>query len=83
MITSIPKFHPILAAVFAEDGHTEYWMKGGRGSTKSSFVSLALVCLVVAHPFTNVVVLRRVSNTLRDTVYNQMLWAIDSPGLTE
>ena len=25
------------------DGHAEYWLKGGRGSTKSSFISLVIV----------------------------------------
>lgn len=79
----IPKFHPILADAFAEDGHTEYWLKGGRGSTKSSLVSLIIVCLMVHHPFANAVVLRRISNTLRDTVFNQTLWAIEALGLTE
>lgn len=77
----IAKFHRILADVFAEDGHSEYWMKGGRGSTKSSFISLCIVLLIVHFPKANAVVLRRVSNTLRDSVYNQVLWAIDALGL--
>lgn len=79
----IPKFHRVLADVFADDGHSEYWLKGGRGSTKSSFVSLCVVTLIVAFPFVNAVILRRVSATLRDTVYNQTLWAIEALGLTE
>ena len=80
---AITKFHRILADVFAEDGHSEYWMKGGRGSSKSSFISLCVVTLMVSHPFANAVVLRRVSATLRDTVYNQILWAIDALGLNQ
>ena len=79
----IPKFHPILADVFAEDGHSEYWMRGGRGSTKSSFISLCIVLLVATFPFVNAIITRRVSNTLRNTVYNQMLWAIDALGLSK
>jgi len=79
----IPKFHPVLADVFAEDGHSEFWTKGGRGSTKSSFISLCVVLLVVRFAFVNATVLRRVSNTLRNTVYNQMLWAIDALGLSQ
>ena len=77
----ISRFHRVLADVFADDGHGEYWMKGGRGSTKSSFISLCIVLLVVHHPYANAVVLRRVSNTLRDSVYNQMMWAVDALGL--
>ena len=34
----IPKFHPVLGDVLAH-GHTHYWLHGGRGSTKSSFIS--------------------------------------------
>jgi len=78
----IPKFHRILADAFAEDGHSEYWMRGGRGSTKSSFISLCIVLLIVHFPFANATVMRRVSATLRNTVFNQMQWAIDSLGLS-
>ena len=78
----IPKFHPILADVFADGGHDEFWMEGGRGSTKSSAISILLVMLVVRYPFANAVVLRRYGNTLRDSVYNQTLWAIEELGLT-
>lgn len=76
----MPKFRPILGDVFAH-GHSEYWLSGGRGSTKSSFIAICVVLLVVAFPWANAVVVRRVSNTLRDSVYNQVLWAVDVLGL--
>lgn len=79
----IERFHPILGDVFAEDGHSEFWMQGGRGSTKSSFIGIAIVLLIVNHPFANAVVLRRYGNTLRDSVYNQTLWAIEELGLAQ
>ena len=79
----IPKFHRIIADVFADDGHNEYWMKGGRGSTKSSFIALAIVALIVKYPFANAVVMRYYGNTLRASVYNQVIWAIEQLGLTE
>ena len=63
-------------------GHTHYWLHGGRGSTKSSFISLCLVLLVVANPWANAVVVRRFGNTLRDSVYQQVLWAIEELGLS-
>lgn len=69
-------FHSILADVFAECGHSEYWLKGGRGSTKSSFISVVIVLLVITFPWVNAVVFRRQANTLRDTVFGQILWAI-------
>ena len=34
----IERFHPVLSDVMAH-GHTHYWLHGGRGSTKSSFIS--------------------------------------------
>ena len=60
-----------------------YWLKGGRGSTKSSFISLAIVILLVAYPWANAVIVRKVSNTLRDSVYVQIEWAIAALGLQE
>ncbi len=77
----IPRFHDVLGDVMAH-GHTHYWLHGGRGSTKSSFISLCLVLLIVAFPFSNAVVVRRFGNTLRDSVYQQVLWAIEALGLT-
>ena len=77
---TIPRFHDVLGDVMAH-GHTHYWLHGGRGSTKSSFISLCIVLLIVAVPFTNAVVVRRFGNTLRDSVYQQILWAISALGL--
>lgn len=76
----IPKFHDVLGDVMAH-GHTNYWLHGGRGSTKSSFISLCIVLLIVAYPFSNAVVVRRFGNTLRDSVFHQVIWAISSLGL--
>ena len=76
----IRALHALLGDVFAH-GHSEYWMKGGRASTKSSFISLCIVVLVKVYPFANAVVVRRFSNTLRESVYNQILWAISALGL--
>lgn len=72
----IDRFAPVFADVFAIDGHSEFWLKGGRGSTKSSFISICIIMLIVHFPFVNAVVVRRYGNTLRDSVYSQMLWAI-------
>lgn len=61
--------------------HTYYWLKGGRGSTKSSFVSLEIIKGMMQDPDANAVVIRRVKETLRESVYDQMLWAIDILGV--
>ena len=66
-----------------EHAYTQYLLKGGRGSTKSSFIAIVLITLLVDSNNKNVnaLVLRKVGNTLKDSVYNQVLWAIDQLGL--
>jgi phage terminase large subunit len=63
--------------------HMEYLLKGGRGSTKSSFASLDLVYLLVNNPNVHALAMRQIANTLRDSVYSQIVWAIDVLGLAE
>lgn len=63
-------------------GHTHYWLKGGRGSTKSSFISLELLLLLIKNPSCHAVVMRKVGNTIRNSVFAQMEWAIDALMLT-
>ena len=65
-----------------EKGHTEYVEKGGRGSTKSSFISLEIPSLLINNPQMHAVCCRKVGNTLRDSVYSQILWAIEALGLS-
>jgi len=63
--------------------HTEYVFKGGRGSTKSSFTSEAIIELLVNNPEWHGLVTRQVANTLRDSVYSQLVWAINYLGLSD
>jgi len=55
--------------------------KGGRGGGKSSYISIEIVLLLIKHPDCHAVVMRRVANTLRTSVYAQICWAIASLGL--
>lgn len=59
------------------------WLSGGRGSLKSSFASIAVVLRLLKFPNTHAVCLRKFDSHLRDSVFNQILWAIDSLGLTK
>lgn len=63
-------------------GHTYYWLEGGRGSTKSSEISLEIPQLIIKNPDCHAVVLRKVGNTIKTSVYPQMQWGIDALGLT-
>lgn len=62
---------------------THYWLKGGRGSTKSSFVSLEIILGMMRDPERNAVVFRKVAGTLRESVYEQLIWAIDALGVAD
>lgn len=61
-----------------QHNHTHYVLAGGRGSTKSSYVSLEIPLLLMRNPECHAVVLRKVANTLRNSVYTQMEWALDA-----
>lgn len=63
--------------------HTEYIFSGGRGSTKSSFVSLAIIYLIKNNPAIHALATRQVAATLRDSVYSQLIWAIGELGLSD
>lgn len=58
--------------------HTHYKLKGGRGSTKSSFISVEIIKGMMEDNDANAVCYRKVGNTLQESVYEQLLWAIDA-----
>lgn len=66
-----------------EHGHTHYWLPGGRGSAKSTTISEAIPLLLMQlkNKDLHAVILRKVGQTLRDSVYNQILWAIEELGV--
>lgn len=75
-----PAFYGLAHDVFRH-GHTHYDIAGGRGSLKSSCVSLLVPLLLIQHPDAHALVLRKVANTIRDSVYAQYLWAIGELGM--
>jgi PBSX family phage terminase large subunit len=64
-------------------GHTYYWLKGGRGSTKSSYISIEIPQLLIQNPDCHAVVLRKVGNTIKNSVYPQVQWGIEQLGLMD
>jgi phage terminase large subunit len=77
-----PSFYDVHWDIFDGD-HTHYWLSGGRGSTKSSFISAEIVLGIMDDENANAMVLRKVKDTLRDSVYEQIVWAIESLGVTD
>lgn len=79
-----PSFYSVHKDI-KEELHTHYWLKGGRGSTKSSFISIEIVLGIMKDAskniISNAVVFRRVKDILRGSVFEQMLWAIEKLGV--
>ena len=63
--------------------HLEYVFKGGRGSTKSTTVGMTIVELMNNNHDIHAVVCRKVGNTIKDSVYNKIKWAIGKQEFTE
>lgn len=75
-----PAFKKVFEDLVKEK-HTHYWLKGGRGSTKSSFISIQIINGIMADKNANCVALRKVGQNLKDSVYEQLQWAISALGV--
>lgn len=75
-----PSFYPLFWDI-QDKKHSYYKLEGGRGSTKSSFVSVSIILGIIADAkaglMSNAVCFRRYAANLHDSVYSQLLWAID------
>ncbi len=61
-----------------ERKHDDYWLEGGRGSIKSSFWSQIVPEELENNPNWCAVCIRKVANTLKDSVYSQLEWGMDN-----
>lgn len=84
------KLSEIISPAFAESHRAiksgsinELVEKGGRGGAKSSYISVEIILLLLKHPDCHAAVMRKVANTLRTSVYAQIIWAIGALGLTD
>lgn len=66
-----------------EHEYLEYDFPGGRGSAKSSFCGLKIVDIIMQTTDLHAVCMRQVGNTLKDSVYAKILWAISAMGLDD
>jgi phage terminase large subunit len=62
---------------FWDDKHFYRVVKGGRGSKKSKTTALNLVSRLMQFPWANILVIRRYSNTNRQSTYTDICWAIN------
>lgn len=81
-----PSFYDLHWDVY-EGKHTYYKLDGGRGSTKSSFagseIVLGMMDDAAKGKLTSAVAFRRYGVNLHDSVYEQLVWAIDKLGVSD
>lgn len=71
--------------------YSEFWnckkryrvVKGSRASKKSTTTALNLITRIMQYPEANVLVVRKVASTLKDSCYSQLRWAINRLGVQE
>ena len=63
--------------------HLEYVEEGGRGSLKSTTYGMIIPELMKNHPDAHALVVRKVSNTCKDSVYAQIKWELRKQGIEE
>lgn len=73
-------YHELHRAV-REHKYTHYDLSGGRGSLKSSTVSIEVILTIIRNPRCHALVMRKVAATLRTSVFAQYQWAISMLGL--
>lgn len=78
----IPMYDDVLEDIL-EHRHTHYVFPGGRGSTKSSFVAIAIVLLIIQNPDIHAVCFRKIANTIQTSIFPQVTWAIYQMGLDD
>ncbi len=71
-------------------GYDEFWnskkryrvLKGGKGSKKSATTALNLIYRLIRYPESNLLVVRAVMNTHRDSTFAQLKWAQERLGVS-
>lgn len=65
--------------------YNSYMLRGGRGSTKSSFVAIEIILSIMRdgqnNIMSNAIALRRYDKYCKDSVYEQLCWAVDVLGV--
>lgn len=72
-------------------GYKDFWLckkryrvcKGSRGSKKSKTTALNLIYRMLKFPLANLLVVRRNFNTLKDSCYSDLRWAINKLGVED
>ena len=77
-----PQYYGVHGEIKREE-NAEYLFRGGRGSVKSSFISIEIMLGLTKDANACAVIYRKYLNTVELTVYEQMQWAVQVLGLSE
>ena len=58
-------------------------VRGGKGSKKSKTIALLIIMRMMQYPMANTVCIRKSYNALKDSMFTDLLWAIDRLGVTD
>ena len=80
---------PVRLSSIVGGGYDSYWnsrkryrvLKGGKGSKKSTTTALNLIYRLIKYPESNILVVRAVMNTHRDSTFAQLKWAQEKLGV--
>ena len=64
-----------------ENQYLYYVLKGGRNSSKSTHISIKIIYDLMRYPI-NALCLRKVGRTIEESVFEQLVWAIDHLGVS-
>jgi len=86
MLTINPNQHIIRAfddvlEQILDHTHTDYLFTGGRGGTKSTFIPIAIILLILLNPQAHAIIFRKVFNTVRDSTFANICFAVELLGL--
>lgn len=73
------------------NGYNEFWhdksfyrvVKGSRGSKKSKTTALNFIYRIMRYPWANLLVIRRFSNTNKQSTYTDLKWAATQLGVVD
>lgn len=89
MIKEVVKITKIRLSDVVGGGYDDFWhdkhfyrvVKGSRGSKKSMTTALNFIWRIMKYPWANLLVVRRYSNTNRDSTYTVLKWAVNRLGV--
>ena len=81
---------PLRISTVVGGGYNSFWnsrkryrvLKGGKGSKKSTTTALNLIFRLLKYPEANILVVRAVMNTHRDSTFAQLKWAQEKLGVS-